>query len=98
MLGIAYSKGEICTKNDYKALSWFRESVRNGNPVSYLNAAELLEGDRFKNKLFALVNYLGAYQHGAFFLREKIQGLREDLISNEGFRIPEVRFVEQKDL
>ena len=61
MLGIAYSRGEICTKNDYKALSWFRESVRNGNPVSYLNAGELLEGDRFKNKLFALVNYLGAY-------------------------------------
>ena len=61
LLGIAYSRGEICSKNEYKALSWFRESVRNGNPVSYLNAGELLEGDRFKNKLFALVNYLGAY-------------------------------------
>ena len=98
MLGIAFTKGEICAKNEYKALSWFRESVRNGNPVSYLNAGELLEGEHFKNKLFALVNYLGAYQHGGFFLKEKIETLRQELIDIEGFRIPEIRFVESKNL
>ena len=57
-----------------RALAWFRESVRNGNPISYLNAGELLlNGDEStagfqRNKLFAFVNFLGAYQAGAFFL------------------------------
>lgn len=79
-------------------MSWFRESVRNGNPVSYLNSGELLEGDHFKNKLFALVNFLGAYQHGAFFLKDKIETIRQELIEKDGYRIPEVLFVEHKDL
>jgi TPR repeat protein len=42
LLGIAYSRGEIVRRNDHKALAWFRESVRNGNPVSYLNAGDIL--------------------------------------------------------
>lgn len=70
LLGIAYHEGAVCNKNDNKALAWFRESVRNGNPVSYLNAGELLnkEDNPQRNRLFSLVNFLGAYQHGAFFL------------------------------
>ena len=74
MLGIAYHEGEFFKRNDLKALAWFRESVRNGNAVSYLNSGELLiKGDEkqsgFKrNKLFAFVNYLGAYTNGAFFI------------------------------
>lgn len=77
MLGIAYHEGSLVKKNDKKALAWFRESVRNGFTASYLNAGELLnkEGD-MKNRLFALVNYLGAYQHGAFFLEDTIKELR----------------------
>jgi len=42
LLGIAYGEGELVKKNDLRALAWFRESVRNGNPVSYLNAGDLL--------------------------------------------------------
>jgi uncharacterized protein len=63
LLGIAYSQGVLCKKNDTKALAWFRESVRNGNPVGYLNAAEILnrEDNPQRNRLFSLVNYLGAY-------------------------------------
>ena len=30
-------------KNDVRSLAWFRESIRNGNYVSYLNAAEILD-------------------------------------------------------
>lgn len=65
------------------ALAWFRESIRNGNIVSYLNAGDLLFEDRpgtqldkgglERNRLFALVNYLGAYQAGAVFLRERME-------------------------
>jgi TPR repeat protein len=42
MLGIAYHEGALCKQNDTKSLAWFREAIRNGNPVSYLNAGELL--------------------------------------------------------
>jgi hypothetical protein len=59
----------LCKKNDQKALAWFRESVRNGNIVSYLNTGELLkEESPHQNRLFALVNLLGAYKNGAFFV------------------------------
>lgn len=77
MLGIAYHEGSIVQKNDRKALAWFRESVRNGFTASYLNAGEILnkEGE-LKNRLFSLVNYLGAYQSGAFFLKETIEQVR----------------------
>jgi TPR repeat protein len=75
MVGIAYHEGSLCQKNDKKALAWFRESVRNGNDASYLNAAELLnkEDNPQRNRLFSLVNYLGAYQCGAAFLRPQIE-------------------------
>lgn len=81
MLGIAYHEGRLFKRNDLRALAWFRESVRNGNAVSYLNAGELLlRGDEtqrgFKqNKLFAFVNFLGAYTNGAFFVRDQMQKL-----------------------
>jgi TPR repeat protein len=82
LLGIAYHEGVNCQKNDRKALAWFRESVRNGNPVSYLNAGDILnkEGSPVRNRLFSLVNYLGAYQHGALFLKPIIENLREELL------------------
>ena len=97
-MGLAYFKGEFCVKNNHKALAWFRESVRNGNPVSYLNAAEILNSDSHKNRLFSLVNYLGAYQHGAIFTKENIETLRNELINIEGIRIPEIKYWEPKDL
>lgn len=52
-----------------KALAWYRESVRNGNAISYAACGEILALPEFKyqNKLFALVNFMGAYQHGALF-------------------------------
>jgi hypothetical protein len=70
MLGLAYHEGVLTKANSTVALAWLRESVRNGNPVSYLNCGDILHEQ--KNKLFALINYLGAYQHGALFLKEKI--------------------------
>jgi TPR repeat protein len=42
MLGIAYMEGKAVKRNHRKSLAWFRESVRNGNPISYLNAGDLL--------------------------------------------------------
>jgi hypothetical protein len=54
----------MCKRNDALSLAWLRESVRNGNAVSYLNCGDLLyEGgvNLKKNRMFALVNYLGAY-------------------------------------
>mmetsp|Transcript_23974 Transcript_23974/g.32130 ORF Transcript_23974/g.32130 Transcript_23974/m.32130 type:complete len:118 (+) Transcript_23974:988-1341(+) len=46
MLGLAYHEGRLFKRNDLRALAWFRESIRNGNAVSYLNAGELLlKGD-----------------------------------------------------
>jgi TPR repeat protein len=54
----------LSKRNDYLALAWLREAIRNGNIVSYLNAGDLLyEGGvgLKKNRLFALINYLGAY-------------------------------------
>ena len=70
MLGLAYHEGALTKTNKTVALAWLRESVRNGNPVSYLNCGDILHEQ--KNRLFALINYLGAYQHGAFFLKDKI--------------------------
>jgi TPR repeat protein len=64
LLGIAYFEGRLVKKNDYMALAWFRESIRNGNVLSYLNAGDILfEGGNNvpKNRMFALINYLGAY-------------------------------------
>lgn len=72
LLGIAYAEGgKLCKRNDKLALAWFREAIRNGNIASYLNAGDLLFEDRDgtaeekggleKNRMFALVNYLGAY-------------------------------------
>lgn len=73
-LGLAYHEGVIFKKNDFRALAWFREAIRNGNAPSYYNAGKLLiEGDESqlpRNKLFAFLNFLGAYYNGALFLDE----------------------------
>lgn len=94
LLGIHYYQGDFCKKDDRKALGWFRESVRNGNPLSYLNAAEILkQPGELQNLMFSLVNYMGAYQHGALFLKDEIELLRQQLVA-EGYRIPEFQFAE----
>ena len=47
LLGIAYAEGgRLCKRNDKLALAWFREAIRNGNMVSYLNAGDLLYEER----------------------------------------------------
>ena len=69
------------------ALAWFRESIRNGNIVSYLNAGDILfEGGNNvkKNRMFALVNYLGAYQNGAIFLKDRLEQVIDELKREEG--------------
>ena len=43
MLGGAYHAGKLVERNDRRALAWLREAVRNGNHISYLAAAELLD-------------------------------------------------------
>lgn len=83
-----------------RALAWFRESIRNGNAVSYLNAGELLlEGDEsqhgFKrNKFFAFVNFLGAYTNGAFFVQGKLEQLREEVQAELGIKLPQIIYVD----
>lgn len=52
MLGLAYAEGRLVKQNKTMALAWFRESIRNGNPVSYLNAGDLL--CESGSKMFAL--------------------------------------------
>ena len=100
MLGLAYHEGKLFKRNDLRALAWFRESIRNGNVISYLNAGEiLLKGDEsqygFKrNKLFAFVNYLGAYSNGAFFVGEEMKKLRTEIIKEMGIRLPEIVYVQ----
>jgi hypothetical protein len=37
---------------------------------------------------------LGAYQHGAFFLKDKIITVVSELESIEGLKIPEIKFAE----
>jgi len=104
MLGIAYHEGQLFKRNDLRALAWFRESVRNGNPVSYLNSGELLlngdvsqEGFQ-RNKLFAFVNFLGAYQHGAFFLKDKMEKLALEVQAETGIRLPKIIYVDEEEL
>ncbi|CDW87823.1 sel1 domain-containing protein repeat-containing protein [Stylonychia lemnae] len=97
LLGIAYHEGKITRKNDYLALAWFRESIRNGNIISYLNAADLLfEGgvELKQNRLFALVNYLGAYQNGAVFLKERLEQVVKEINEHDKDKIPEFSFVD----
>ena len=102
MLGIAYHEGKIFRRNDLKALSWFREAVRNGNVVSYLNAGDLLLNGEEKpqglkrNKLFAFVNFLGAYQHGAFFLRDEMVRLKPEIEAETGIRLPNIIYVDDE--
>ncbi len=84
------------------ALAWFREAIRNGNIVSYLNAGDLLYEERpgtpeekggiQQNRLFAFVNYLGAYQAGALFLKDRLEQILEELKTIEGEKMPDFKF------
>jgi TPR repeat protein len=103
LLGIAYAEGgSLCKRNDRLALAWFREAIRNGNIVSYLNAGDLLFEDRpgsdeekgglQQNRLFALVNYLGAYSAGALFLKDRLEQIIKELREIEGEKLPDFKF------
>ena len=97
LLGIAYHEGRLTKKNDFLALAWFREAIRNGNFVSYLNAGDLLyEGGTGlkRNRLYSLVNYLGAYQYGAVFLKDRLEQLVNELQQEEGEALPKFRFID----
>ncbi|CAI2368201.1 unnamed protein product [Moneuplotes crassus] len=41
-LAIAYFEGIFTPKDDKLSLAWFREAARNGNPMSFINAGDLL--------------------------------------------------------
>lgn len=103
LLGIAYAEGgRLCKRNDKLSLAWFREAIRNGNIVSYLNAGDLLyeerpgtqeeKGGLERSRLFALVNYLGAYQAGALFLKDRMEQVIHELKTIEGERLPDFKF------
>ena len=72
--------------------------------MSYLNAGDLLFEDRKgtpeekgglkQSRMFALVNYLGAYNAGALFLKERLEQIIHELRTIEGERIPEFSFFE----
>ena len=86
-LGIAYYEGRLVKKNDKLALAWLRESTRNGYKPSYQLAGDILFTGTPKelrkilpksnwveqNRLFALTQYIGAYQSGALFLEPQIR-------------------------
>ena len=67
-----------------------------------MNAGDLLvEGDEsqhgFKrNKLFAFVNYLGAYKNGAFFLQEKMERLQREVETELGVKLPKIVYVNEE--
>lgn len=42
--------------------------------------------------MFALVNYLGAYQVGALFLKDRLEQIIEELKTIEGEKLPEFKF------
>jgi hypothetical protein len=46
------------------------------------------------NRLFALANYLGAYQNGAFFLAPRIHELVQQIRDIDGIDIPEIKLVD----
>lgn len=97
LLGIALFEGTLTKKDDFLALAWFREAIRNGNVVSYLNAGDILfdGGNNVpKNRLFALVNYLGAYQYGAVFLKDKLEQVISEIKLIEKQELPEFKFVD----
>ena len=81
---MVYYEGRLVRKNDRLALAWLREATRNGYMPSYALAGDILyEGnvvnklpyDRAvqQNRIFALSQYLGAYQAGALFLETQIK-------------------------
>ena len=97
LVGIDYFQGQRCKKDDAMSLAWFRQSIRNGNVVSYLNAGDILSkgGNNVQqNRLFGLVNYVGAYRYGAFFLKDRIKEVIEELKTIEGETLPEFKFLE----
>ena len=46
--------------------------------------------------MFAFVNYLGAYQVGALFLKEKLEKIIHELRTIEGEKMPDFKFYEDK--
>ena len=46
------------------------------------------------NKIFAFTNFFGAYQHGAFFVRERMEQLAQEIKEEEGIELPEIHYVD----
>jgi TPR repeat protein len=96
-LAQAYRRGELVKRDDYRALAWYRECIRNGgSPASYIEAAEiLLESDQVaKNRLFAFANYFGAYQKGALFLEPVMKQLSKEIEEVEGLTMPKIVYID----
>jgi len=87
-----------------------RESIRNGYYPSYLLAGDILfEGNIFnlpkercveKNRIFALGQYLGAYQNGAIFLEYKIKKCMKELVEIDGYssdNLPNIKFAKPRN-
>ena len=83
LLGLSYQEGQICEQDDFLALAWYREAIRNGSPAPYIEAGNLLTEGKSKviqqDNMFGFVNFLGAYQFGAFFLKDKLQELQQKI-------------------
>lgn len=97
-LAQAYRTGDLVKKDDFKALAWFRECIRNGgSPAAYVEAAEILTKSETvpANKLFAFANYFGAYQRGALFLEPTLRQLSDELES-EGLIMPKIVYIDTK--
>ena len=75
--------------------------------MSYLFAAEILDLDPEKakdqkeenivpkNRIFAFTNFFGAYQHGAFFVKERMEQLAKEIEEMDGITLPEIVYVDQ---
>ena len=110
-LGIAYFEGRLTRKNDRLALAWLREAARNGYAPSYQLAGDILfQGTRpgslppersvAPNRLFALTQYLSAYQAGGLFLEPQIRLCYKALIEKDGFdeeSLPKIKFVQVRE-
>ena len=96
-LALAYKQGELVKRDDFRALAWFRECIRNGGtPAAYIEAAEiLLHSDQVaRNRLFAFANYFGAYQKGALFLEPVMKQLSAEIEELEGLSMPKIVYID----
>lgn len=98
---MAFHEGVLFKRDDYLALAWLREAIRNGHATSYYFAGKLLltadETQLKRNKLFALYSYIGAYQNGAYFLKTDMRRLAEEVRTELGIVLPEIHYLLRED-